>query len=53
MRAFTDGLDTLCLLRECMDLGEEMGVTANLTGRIFGRWEDGETEHEKNEGICV
>lgn len=53
MRAFTDGLDTLCLVRDCMDLGEEMGVTANLTGRILGRWEDGEAELEKNEDICV
>ena len=31
----------------------EMGVTANLTGSILGRWENGEAKHEKNEGICV
>ena len=31
VRAFSDGLDTLCLARECRDLEEEMGVTTNPT----------------------
>ena len=36
VRAFSDGLDTLCLARECRDLEEEMGGTTNLTG--LGNW---------------
>ena len=42
VRTFSDRLHSLFLARECRDLEEEMGATTNLTGRILGRWEDGE-----------
>ena len=35
MRAFLDERQSLCLVRECKDLEEELGVTTNLTGRLL------------------
>ena len=41
MRAFLDERQSLCLVRECKDLEEELGVTTNLTGRLLTQNEGG------------
>ena len=53
MRAFSDERNLLCLVRECKDLEEELGVETNLTIRILGEQEEGMCRYERGEGISV
>ena len=41
MRAFLDERQSLCLVRECKDVEEELGVTTNLTSRLLTQNEGG------------
>ena len=53
MRAFSDELNHLCLVRECKNLEEEMGIESNLTDRILGELRSNWRLYERGEGFSV
>ena len=57
VRAFSGELNHLCLVKECKDLEEKMGIESNLTDRILGELNDGVAigvcMREVKDSVCV